>query len=95
MAREGFARKILKKAVLRRSNSVSAGVEKSFSRIIFWRNILLLVYRRGARSDVTGRVWKKLEWECGVCGGWCCVGFAGMIVGGAVEGKVSFAAGEC
>jgi hypothetical protein len=40
---------------------VPAGVARSFSRMIWRRSILLLVYGVGARSDVTEGVWKAVE----------------------------------
>src|ERR1039458_750478 len=42
------------------SNSVPEGVAKSFWEMISGRSILLLVYRGGARSDVTERVWRAV-----------------------------------
>jgi len=64
--REGFARKILKKGVLRRSGSAPAGVEKSFSRRRSRRSILLIVYGVGARLEVT----RGCEKAAGLC--WYC-----------------------
>jgi hypothetical protein len=43
------------------SNFVPAGVAKSFSKMIWRRSILLLVYGVGARSDVTEGVWRAVE----------------------------------
>jgi hypothetical protein len=43
------------------SNLVPVGVSKSFWEMIWGRSILLLVYRGGARSDVTVGLWKAVE----------------------------------
>jgi len=43
------------------SNLVPAGVARSFSEMIWRGSILLLVYRVGARSDVTVGVWRAVE----------------------------------
>jgi hypothetical protein len=38
-------------------------VERHSGRVVGRVSILILVYGGGARSDVTGRVWKKRKWE--------------------------------
>ena len=50
---EGFACKVLKRLLLRRTKAAPAGVERSCSKRMSWRIILLIAYIRGGRSDVT------------------------------------------